>query len=144
MIEPLRVAIPDRCGFAAFVAVILVAIGACTAPPPTIGPEPTISGIVTAGCPRLPSPQPSACAPRPVAGALIVATEANGSEVGTLTAANGTYVIGIGVTGTVVIKGLPSSGVFAGPPDPVTVTIGPGMGLTVNFVYDLGVHLGPS
>jgi hypothetical protein len=116
-------------------------LSACTAPVPTIGPAPTVSGIVTAGptCPVERSPEPSTCAPRPVAGAVIVASNPNGTEITrTTTGADGSYLFG-GFSGTVIVSGLPVAG-LSRPPAPVTVDLVPGQSTEVNLEYDTGIR----
>lgn len=107
------------------------------------GGPPTVVGTVTAGpvCPVEQLPPASACAPRPVAGAVIVATDADGREVGrTTSAADGTYRLTVGATGTIVIQGLPVAGLL-GVPTPVTVRLTePGAGAHVDLQYDTGIR----
>lgn len=115
-----------------------------TVPPPTPGgPPPSVTGMVTAGpvCPVERNPPDPACAPRPVAGAVIVATDAGGQEVGrATTAADGTYQLIVGATGTFVITGLPVPGLMS-VPDPVTVSLAfPGATERVDLEYDTGIR----
>ena len=121
---------------------VLVVAG-CTSPEPTIGgPAPTVSGIVTAGptCPADPSPESSACAPRPVSGAIIVASDPNGTEITRATTdTHGAFLLGISSAGTVIISGLPVAG-LARPPAPVTIDVAPNGQTLVNLEYDTGIR----
>lgn len=120
--------------------------GGSSSPTPTLtpaGPPPTVTGIVTAGpvCPAERNPPDPACAPRPVAGAVIVATDTTGQSVGRATsAADGTYLLKVGETGTFVITALPVTGLM-GVPAPVTVTLAfSGATAHVDLVYDTGIR----
>ena len=107
------------------------------------GPPPVVVGTVTAGpvCPVERSPAPPNCAPRPVAGAVVIASDANGRELArTTSAADGTYRLTVGQTGTVVITALPVTGLTRAPA-PATVTLdGPGAVVQVNLEYDTGIR----
>jgi hypothetical protein len=107
------------------------------------GPPPVVVGTVTAGpvCPVERSPAPPNCAPRPVAGAVVIASDANGGELArTTSSADGTYRLTVGQTGTVVITALPVSGLTRAPA-PATVTLdGPGAVVKVNLEYDTGIR----
>ena len=107
------------------------------------GPPPVVVGTVTAGpvCPVERSPAPPNCAPRPVAGAVVIASDANGQELArTTSASDGTYRLTIGQTSTVVITALPVAG-LARAPQPVSVTFdGPGVVVQVNLEYDTGIR----
>ena len=107
------------------------------------GPPPRVTGTVTAGpvCPVEKSPPDPSCAPRAVAGAVIVATDTGGQEVGrTTTAPDGTYVLIVGSTGTAIITAQPVAGSM-GTPVPVTVTLAaPGIVLRVDLEYDTGIR----
>ena len=102
-----------------------------------------MTGTVTAGpvCPveRVP-PDPS-CAPRPVAGAVIVATDANGHEVGRATSdADGSYRLLVSETGTVLITSLPVTGLMS-PPAAVSVSLtSPSQIEHVDLEYDTGIR----
>ena len=115
-------------------------------PTPVISPAggpPTVGGTVTAGpvCPVEQAPPASACAPRPVGGAVIVATDADGREVGrTTSAVDGAYLLTVDATGTLVIHGLSVAGLM-GVPTPVTVTLTvPGASAHVDLEYDTGIR----
>jgi len=115
-------------------------------PTPIITPAggpPSVTGTVTAGpvCPVEQLPPASQCAPRPVAGAVIVATDASGQVLGrAASAADGAYLLMVGATGTFVITGLPVTGLM-GVPVPVTVTLAfPGATEHVDLEYDTGIR----
>ena len=111
--------------------------------PTPAGPPPEVMGIVTAApvCPVEHSPPNPACAPRPVAGAVIVAIDTSGQTLGrTTTAADGSYLMVVGATGTFRIEGLPVKGLMS-VPAPVTVTLsGPGEHARVDLQYDTGIR----
>ncbi len=100
-------------------------------------------GTVTAGpvCPVETVPPKPECAPRPVAGAVIVATDAGGQELGrATTAADGSYKIVVGETGTVTISAQPVAGLMRAPA-PVSVTLAsPGDIDRADLVYDTGIR----
>ena len=149
----------------ALVAVAAVALGGCTGtvsvasgtpipvvtpasgtPVPVVTPAggpPKVTGTVTAGpvCPVEPASPDPRCAPRPVAGAVIVATDASGQEVGRATsAADGTYALVVGETGTVVLTAQPVTGLMR-PPAPVSVTLtSPGQVEHIDLEYDTGIR----
>jgi hypothetical protein len=107
------------------------------------GGPPKVTGTVSAGpvCPVEQSPPDPACAPRPVAGAVIVATDAQGAEVGRATSlADGSYELAIGETGIVLISAMPVAGLVSAPA-PVRVTLsGPGEVQRVDLEYDTGIR----
>jgi hypothetical protein len=107
------------------------------------GGPPTVAGTVTAGpvCPVESSSPDPGCAARPVAGAVIVATDASGQEVGRATsAADGTCELIVTETGTVRITAQPVTG-LARPPDPVDVTLTfPTEVHRVDLEYDTGIR----
>lgn len=111
-------------------------------PSPAGGP-PRITGTVTAGpvCPVERNPPDPSCAPRPVAGAVIVGTDAAGNEVGRATTAeDGTYELVVGKTGTILLTPQPVQG-YMGTAPPVTVTLaGPGDVAVVDLAYDTGIR----
>jgi hypothetical protein len=115
-------------------------------PSPVISPaggRPSVTGTVTAGpvCPVETVPPKPECAPRPVAGAVIVATDAGGQEVGrATTAADGSYQMVVGETGTVTISAMPVAGLMRAPaPMDVTLT-SPGDIERVDLAYDTGIR----
>jgi hypothetical protein len=115
-------------------------------PAPVISPAggpPSVTGTITAGpvCPVETVPPDPRCAPRPVAGAVIVATDGSGREVGRATsAADGSYDLIVGETGTVLLSALPVAG-LARAPVPVSVTLaGPNEVAHVDLEYDTGIR----
>ncbi len=106
-------------------------------------PRGVVAGTITAGpvCPVESSPPDPQCAPRPVAGAVVVATDAGGQELGRVTsAADGSYVLPVGEAGTVLITALPIPG-LARAPEPVSVTVdSPIMAERVDLEYDTGIR----
>ena len=107
------------------------------------GPPPSVTGVVTAGpvCPVERNPPDPSCAPRPVAGAVIEAVDAGGHAVAqATTAADGSYLLTIGETGTFTITGQPVAG-FMRAPEPVSVTLAsPGTTERVDLEYDTGIR----
>ena len=115
-------------------------------PSPAVSPaggSPSVTGTVTAGpvCPVETVPPNPGCAPRPVAGAVIVATGADGQEVGrATTAADGSYQMVVGETGTVTISALPVAGLMR-VPAPMNVTLtSPGETERIDLQYDTGIR----
>jgi hypothetical protein len=102
-----------------------------------------VSGMITAGpicAVEQASPNPS-CAPRPVVGAIVVAKDAIGDEVGRTTSGpDGSYRLLIGLLGPVTISALPVVG-LANAPAPVEMTFPSQMDWeTLNFHYDTGIR----
>jgi hypothetical protein len=115
-------------------------------PSPFVSPAggpPRVMGTVTAGpvCPVEKSPPDPQCAPRPVAGAVIVATNAAGDEVGRATSeADGSYLLAVGETGPIVITALPVQGLM-GVPAPTSVQLDDPSGvLQLDLTYDTGIR----
>jgi hypothetical protein len=119
-----------------------------------VGPSPTpvvsmaggpggVMGVITAGpvCPVEQSPPDPKCAPRPVAGAVLVAKDAIGNEVGRTTSlADGSYRMPVGLAETVTITALPVTGLMSAPA-PVSVTFPGQMDWeTLNLEYDTGIR----
>ena len=129
---------------AALLAALLVA--ACS-PAPTVlpaGPPRAIVGSVTAGptCPVERNPPQPGCAPRPVAGAVIVLDDSTGREVARTTSGpDGRYRITVATSGAFSVRALPVAGLM-GAPRPVTVTLPAGIGgvQTVDLEYDTGIR----
>ena len=100
-------------------------------------------GAITAGpvCPVESSPPDPQCAPRPVGGAVIVATDASGDEVGRATsAADGSYLLAVGETGNMLISALPVAG-LVGVPSPVSITLTfPSEIERIDLEYDTGIR----
>lgn len=114
-----------------------------TSVPSLAGGPPRVEGKVAAGptCPvERPSPDPK-CAPRPVAGAVIVATDPDGQEIGRATsAADGSFELLVDRTGSVVLTAQPVAGLM-GTPGPVTVVLtSPGQVEHVDLAYDTGIR----
>ena len=107
------------------------------------GGPPRVTGIVTAGpvCPVEQSPPDPKCAPRPVSGAVIVATNDSGAEIGRATSAeDGTYALAVTETGAVVISALPVDGLGSAPA-PVRVTLAsPSEVQRIDLEYDTGIR----
>jgi len=124
------------------------ASGASALPSPSpaaspAGGPPRVTGTVTAGpvCPVEQIPPDPQCAPRPVAGAIIVATNAGGEEVGRATsAADGSYEMFVGETGTVLITAQPVAGLVR-PPAPVSVALSsPSEVERIDLEYNTGIR----
>jgi len=111
--------------------------------PSFAGGPPSVKGTVTAGpvCPVERNPPDPSCAPRPVAGAVIVATNAAGEEVGrAATAADGTYALFVNQSGTITLTPQPVTGLM-GTPQPVQVTLNePSLVKQVDLAYDTGIR----
>jgi hypothetical protein len=130
-------------------ALLLVACSAPgdpSSPTPVVtvgGSPPNVMGVVTSGpvCPVERNPPDPSCAPRPVAGAVIVATDASGQEVArAATATDGSYMMTVSGTGTFVITGLAIAGLL-GVPAPATVTLAyPSTTVHVDLRYDTGIR----
>src|SRR4029079_4219749 len=92
-------------------------------------------------CPVEQSPPDPKCAPRPVAGAVVVATNVSGKEVGRATsAADGTYELAVTETGSSTSTALPGEALM-GPPSPASLTlVAPGEVHRLDLVYDTGIR----
>jgi hypothetical protein len=113
-----------------------------TSGPSPAGPIAYVIGSVTSGpvCPVVRSPEPSECAPRPVAGAVIVASNVSQGEVERVTtAADGTYRLVIHGYGTYTLTPQPVQGLM-GVAAPITVTLEPMETRRVDFAYDTGIR----
>jgi hypothetical protein len=111
-------------------------------PIPAFGPFTYVVGTVTAGpvCPVERNPPDPACAPRPVAGAVITATFSGQGEVARATTApDGSYRILIDGYGTYTLTALPVQGLMNAPA-PVAVTLDPMETRHVDFEYDTGIR----
>lgn len=100
-----------------------------------------IGGTATAGpvCPVEKNPPDPACAPRPVAGAVLLIRDASGSEVArTTTGADGTFFVALAPGGYVVepqaVAGL------MGTASSQTVTVNDGVASTIQLDYDTGIR----
>lgn len=106
------------------------------------GPFTYVVGTVTAGpvCPVEQNPPASSCGPRPVAGAVIIASFAGQGEVARATTApDGSYRILMHGYGTYTVTALPVQGLMRAPA-PVTVTLDPMETRRVDFEYDTGIR----
>jgi hypothetical protein len=102
-----------------------------------------VTGMITAGpvCPVEQSPPDPKCAPRPVAGAVVVATDAIGDEVGRTTSlADGSYWLVVGRAGTVVITALPVTGLVRAPAPVSVMFLDQHEWERVNLEYDTGIR----
>jgi hypothetical protein len=101
-----------------------------------------IVGTATAGpvCPVETNPPDPSCAPRPVAGAVIVVRDASGGEVARATTGpDGTFAIAV-APGRYVVEALPVTGLMGTPAPQADVTVAPGAPTTVDFDYDTGIR----
>jgi hypothetical protein len=137
---------------------VAVLIGACIGPsstpsrPSPTGPSPTssstpaiggtgIAGRAAAGpvCPVETNPPDPSCAPRPVAGAVIVIRDAAGADrARTTTAADGTFFAAL-PAGAYVVEAQPAEGLM-GTPSPMNVTVDAGETTSVELSYDTGIR----
>ena len=120
-------------------AVALSAIACGGGSPSSVNSGSGIAGKAMAGpvCP-VERPGDPACAPRPVAGALVIVRGAGGSEVATAqTADDGNYEVLI-PPGSYTIEGAPVEGLMANP-SAVEVEVGDGV-TTVDLRYDTGIR----
>ncbi|MEO8571318.1 MAG: carboxypeptidase-like regulatory domain-containing protein [Chloroflexota bacterium] len=100
-----------------------------------------IGGKATAGpvCPVEKNPPDPACAPRPVAGAVLLVRDASGSEVGkTTTGVDGTFFIDL-PPGGYVVEPQPVSGLM-GTAGSQSVTVNQGVASTIQIDYDTGIR----
>ena len=138
-------------GALALVLVLVVAAGcagASTDASPTPLPSPSgagqktgIGGVATAGpvCPVEKNPPDPACAPRPVDGAVLVFSDAAGTEVArTTTAADGTFFAEL-PAGLYVVTPQPAKGLL-GTPGPQSVTVTDGATARLDLAYDTGIR----
>lgn len=108
------------------------------------GPETGIAGVATAGpaCPVEKSPPDPACAPRPVAGAMLRIRDASGTEVvRATTGADGKFSAELR-PGEYVVEPQPVDGLM-GTAAPQPVTVADGRLTTIAVVYDTGIR-GPA
>ena len=119
-------------------AVSLVGQSGATLPDVASG----LRGTVSAGpsCPIVHDPPDPACADKPVAGAVIVVTNVDGTPVLQITTgADGTYDVPLG-PGAYTIAPQPVEG-FMGAPEAQTVRIEMGEGvITLDFSYQTGIR----
>ena len=100
-----------------------------------------IAGVATAGpvCPVEQVPPDPDCAPRPVAGAVVVIRDAASAEVARVTtAADGTFFAELR-PGVYVVEPQPAEGLM-GVAEPQSVTVVDGVATTVQLGYDTGIR----
>jgi hypothetical protein len=101
-----------------------------------------VRGIVTAGptCPVVTDPPNPACADRPVAGAVLVFTDASGAEVARVTsAADGTFAVEL-APGAYRLTAAPVDGLM-GTPEPMDVGVEADQPMTeLTVSYDTGIR----
>ena len=121
------------------VAVALGAIACGGGSPSPVVPGSGIAGRALARpvCP-VERPGDPACAPRPVAGALVIVRGPDGSELATTQTANdGSYEVLL-PPGRYTVEGAPVEGLMANPA-PVEVEVGEGV-VTIELQYDTGIR----
>jgi hypothetical protein len=133
------------------IAGLALAVAGCAGRTDVVSPSPSpsastpartgIAGTATAGpvCPveRVP-PDPS-CAPRPVAGAVIVIRDQSGAEIArTQTGADGAFFVAV-APGAYEVDPQPVQGLM-GTPGPQPVGVDAGHGVTIAVVYDTGIR----
>ena len=106
--------------------------------PPGLG---RIAGRVTAApiCPVVTVPPNPSCAPRVVAGAVIVAVDGAGVVAQATSAANGSYTLGL-APGSYTIEARPVAGIMRTPPPAHATVRAAGDLVTVDFQYDTGIR----
>ncbi|MGH2407086.1 MAG: carboxypeptidase-like regulatory domain-containing protein [Candidatus Limnocylindrales bacterium] len=100
-----------------------------------------LRGTVTAGptCPVQREPPDPACADKPVAGAIIVVTDASGATAGRITStADGSYALGL-APGVYTLTPQPFEGLLGTAP-PQTVQLESGAVFSADFSYDTGIR----
>ena len=100
-----------------------------------------IGGAATAGpiCPVEKNPPDPSCAPRDVAGAVVVIRSASGSEVArATTGADGSFFAAV-APGTYVVEAQPANGLL-GTPGPQNVVVTAGATSTIDLDYDTGIR----
>ena len=100
-----------------------------------------IGGTATASpvCPVEKIPPDPACAPRPVAGAVVIVRDASGAEVARVTTgADGTFLANL-PPGGYVVEAQPAKGVM-GTPGPQGVTVKEGVVSKIRLDYDTGIR----
>lgn len=100
-----------------------------------------IGGTATAGpvCPVEKNPPDPACAPRPVAGAVVIFRDASGAEVArATTGADGTFFADL-APGGYIVEAQPVKGLM-GTAGPQSVTVNDGVASTIQLGYDTGIR----
>ena len=104
---------------------------------------PWLVGVALAGpvCPVERNPPDPACAPRPVAGAVVVVRDSGGQVVAqAVTAADGTYRAAV-PAGSVTVDAQPVAGLMRAPaPVSAVVPSGPAAWVRVDLAYDTGIR----
>jgi hypothetical protein len=121
------------------VAIALAAIACGGGSPAPVGSGSGIAGRALAGpvCP-VERPADPACAPRPVAGAVVIVSGADSAEIATAqTADDGRYEVSI-PPGRYTVEGAPVEGLL-GNPTSVEVEVGDGVTI-VDLKYDTGIR----
>jgi hypothetical protein len=135
---------PGRSPRLALLAVlaVLAVIAACTSTAPTPGPTGIITGSAMAGptCPVESDPPDPNCEPRPVAAAVIVATDAAGNEVArTQTGGDGRFSLTV-PHGRWQIRAEPRDDYFA-VSEPIEIDVdATDIARVVDFTYDTGIR----
>jgi hypothetical protein len=99
-----------------------------------------ISGVAMAGpvCPVETNPPDPACAPRPVAGAMVAAVSESGDQVETTTGPDGRFSFDL-AAGRYQIVARPAEGLM-GTPEPVEVEAASGSVDVGVLMYDTGIR----
>jgi branched-chain amino acid transport system permease protein len=124
---------------ASLIALVALA-AACGGTSATMSPVGTGIGGVVVASPVCPVERPGdpGCAPRPVAGAVVIVRGADGAEVArATTAADGRYAVSL-PPGQFTVEGAPVEGLM-GNPSPIGVEVGDGI-VTVDLQYDTGIR----
>jgi hypothetical protein len=122
---------------ASFLVLAVAACGDAAATPSAGGSR--IEGTALAGpvCP-VERPGDPACAPRPIAGALVIVRGVDGAEVARATTdADGRYQVAV-APGRYTVEGAPVEGLM-GNPTPIDVDVG-GDVSTIDIQYDTGIR----
>jgi hypothetical protein len=129
-----------------------LAVASCSGPPggsSTSSPAPVasslsatgIAGHATAGpvCPVEKNPPDPSCAPRPVAGAVVIIRATAGAAVQqATTGADGTFFVAV-PPGGYLVEAQPANGLM-GTPGPQIVTVTAGAMSTIELSYDTGIR----
>lgn len=118
-----------------------------SAVPPDVWPSPGGDGrtglaiTATAGptCPVETIPPQPECAPRAVAGAVVVVRDAAGTEVARVTLDAGGFAFVEVPAGAYQVEGLAANGLM-GTPAPLDVTVSDGVATSVALAYDTGIR----
>jgi hypothetical protein len=136
-----------------FVASLGLLLAACSGEPPA-SPSPSVSATpppavatgnasvqLTAGpvCPVETVPPDPACAPQPVAGALVIAVDGGGNEMGRATSDADGHLLLVLPAGRFVIAPQPVEGLM-GTPEGQTVLIRAAETSELTFSYDTGIR----